>query len=257
MSSLDLVREFHVAMGAPVRSPAEMAMLDIDRKRLRLRLILEEVCELAVALGSDGLVVMEIDHAHDVVSRDTFSRPASLVDATDALGDIRYVTDGAAVEMGIPLDEATEEIHRSNMTKRGGKVREDGKIMKPDSYQPPNLARVLELAHARAIGQHAGSNGAPANVFATVEPTKPWPVYNVREAQQMRDSDRNSSCVFDTAPVATSTTHTVGGRVEVTVSIGNASGTRVGKVVALDQVAVDLGDGHARAYPPSAVRSLA
>jgi hypothetical protein len=50
------------------------------------------------------------------------------------------------------------------------------------------------------------------------------------------------------------TCHAVGARVEVT---DEATGTvRIGKVHALDQIAVDLGGGVVRAYGPSAVRAV-
>jgi predicted HAD superfamily Cof-like phosphohydrolase len=73
-----------------------------------------------------------------------------IVDALDALADIAYVTHGAAIEWGLPLDAAIVEVHRSNMTKRhaDGRVdiRHDGKILKPSTYEPPDLADVIERA---------------------------------------------------------------------------------------------------------------
>ena len=44
---------------------------------------------------------------------------------------------------GIPLDEVWEEVQHSNMQKLGGGVREDGKILKPDDWEPPHIAEVL------------------------------------------------------------------------------------------------------------------
>jgi predicted HAD superfamily Cof-like phosphohydrolase len=52
-----------------------------------------------------------------------------------------------ALGMGIDLPEVVREIHRSNMTKldRDGKpiYREDGKVLKGEDYEPPNLEGVL------------------------------------------------------------------------------------------------------------------
>lgn len=54
-----------------------------------------------------------------------------------------------AEHLGLPLNEALVEIHRSNMAKLvDGKVvrRDDGKILKPQGWTPPDLATVLEMA---------------------------------------------------------------------------------------------------------------
>ena len=69
-----------------------------------------------------------------------------IVGLADALGDMMYVIVGTALLYGIPLDAVVKEICASNDTKKvDGEFiyREDGKIMKPESYVPPNLNRVL------------------------------------------------------------------------------------------------------------------
>lgn len=138
-----LVREFHVAMGAPVAD--KLQKLGLAAARLRLSLILEEVGELAEALGSDGTVTGGIEDARAMLERDRFDSPASIVEAADALADIEYVTAGTAVEMGIPLGLVLAEVHRSNLTKKGAARRADGKIMKPPGYEPPRIAEILGL----------------------------------------------------------------------------------------------------------------
>ena len=69
------------------------------------------------------------------------------VDIADALGDMLVVIYGTAAAYGINLDAVVREIHASNMTKvqPDGSVlrREDGKIMKPEGYRPPNLAEII------------------------------------------------------------------------------------------------------------------
>lgn len=57
--------------------------------------------------------------------------------------DLQYVVSQAALYYGIPADAAFNRVHNSNMTKViGGKVifREDGKILKPDTYQAPEMS---------------------------------------------------------------------------------------------------------------------
>jgi NTP pyrophosphatase (non-canonical NTP hydrolase) len=121
-----LVREFHVAFNATIGSKPTVD-LAADLIDLRLRLIDEEARELAEALSA----------------RD-------LLGVADALGDLVYVTFGAALAFGIDLDAVVTEIHRSNMTKLGsdGKpiLRADGKVLKGPDYSPPHLQTILDMA---------------------------------------------------------------------------------------------------------------
>jgi len=62
----------------------------------------------------------------------------------DALIDILVVTIGALHSLGVDSEGAWREVIRSNMSKvdpTTGKVikREDGKVLKPATYSPPNL----------------------------------------------------------------------------------------------------------------------
>ena len=69
-------------------------------------------------------------------------------DDVDALVDILVVTIGALHSIGVDVEGAWNEVHRSNMAKvdAGTGVvlrREDGKILKPEGWQPPNLKQYL------------------------------------------------------------------------------------------------------------------
>lgn len=63
--------------------------------------------------------------------------------------DLMYVT-AQYLNVTIGADKALEcwnELHKNNMSKcQGGKLvkREDGKILKPDSYKPLDLSLILE-----------------------------------------------------------------------------------------------------------------
>lgn len=76
-----------------------------------------------------------------------------LVGIADALADLIYVAIGCAQAYGIPLAAVFAEVHRSNLAKLGpdGKpnVRADGKIIKPEGWQPPDIARILREAGSR------------------------------------------------------------------------------------------------------------
>jgi predicted HAD superfamily Cof-like phosphohydrolase len=116
------VKEFQDAFN--VEMPMKPMMLPLEREKLRQRLLQEEVDEL--------------DRAFD------------LTDKADAIVDCMYILIGTALEHGIAdrMEMLFDEVHRSNMSKMGedGKalIREDGKILKPDTYSPPNLAKIME-----------------------------------------------------------------------------------------------------------------
>ena len=72
----------------------------------------------------------------------------SQLDELDALVDILVVTIGAIHSMGADAEGAWKEVMRTNFAKIDsdtGKVRkrEDGKVLKPEGWQPPNLQPYL------------------------------------------------------------------------------------------------------------------
>ena len=70
-------------------------------------------------------------------------RAGDLVQAIDGLCDLLCVVYGAALEFGVELAPYWDEVHRTNMAKMGGPVRDDGKRLKPDGWKPPDIAGVL------------------------------------------------------------------------------------------------------------------
>ena len=70
------------------------------------------------------------------------------VEALDALIDIMVVTVGALHSMGVDAEGAWKEVMRSNFAKIDKKTgmvrkREDGKILKPQGWEPPRLAQFV------------------------------------------------------------------------------------------------------------------
>jgi predicted HAD superfamily Cof-like phosphohydrolase len=116
---------------------------------LRVRLLLEEVLELAEASGvnvylrmktmSGGKRITSVGQL-DVVSGET---EVSAYKVADALADIMYVNDGAANAWGIDLQPIFEGAHENNMSKIGadGRVHYDvhHKVIKPDNFVPFNV----------------------------------------------------------------------------------------------------------------------
>lgn len=97
-----------------------------DNGKLYLNLIKEELEELELAYEN-----------------------RNIVETADAIVDLLWVTIGLAHTHGIPLAPVWREVALSNMSKipSDGRVirREDGKILKPDTYFPPNIEKVLGL----------------------------------------------------------------------------------------------------------------
>jgi hypothetical protein len=117
-----MVLEFHQKFNGLI-SPKPTTLSEFGTKyhELRVRLIKEELTEYEYALAAGDLVGI-----------------------ADALGDLKYVIEGAAVSHGIDLDPIFREIHRSNMTKTGGGKDAGGKILKGPDYEPPILAPLLQ-----------------------------------------------------------------------------------------------------------------
>lgn len=127
-----MVRQFHHATGQTVgRSP------ELRDRELRAKLIYEEAIETIHALG------LEVNEYGEI--NDHWFTP-NIEEAIDGLCDLLYVTFGTAVAMGIDLDPFFAEVHATNMAKLAGPKREDGKQLKPEGWQPPDIKGLLERA---------------------------------------------------------------------------------------------------------------
>ena len=120
----ELVGDFMEVFGQQVN--CEPTLRDRETQDLRIDLISEELEELQLAITNNDIV-----------------------EVADALTDILYVVYGAGHAFGIDLDECFQEVHQSNMSKLGDNgrpiKREDGKVLKPDTYFPPDLKNVLSI----------------------------------------------------------------------------------------------------------------
>jgi predicted HAD superfamily Cof-like phosphohydrolase len=145
---MSIVREVHEATGqdAPQSPPLKH---DPDMIRLRIRLIREETKEVVAELSA-----LLYDPAAKTAEGtiDIYRR------LLKELADLRYVTEGTAVALGLPIDCAYAAVHASNMSKipSDGLIRKDegGKVLKPDSYRPadmtefvPNIVDIEEHSH--------------------------------------------------------------------------------------------------------------
>lgn len=142
------VRAFHLAAGHPVRE--EPGPIPEARVELRVRLLVEESMELALAmLGVTNADIQELvtNRVIQLLSAvPGVGGEPDLVGIADGIADTVYVAVGAGLEFGIPSPEVWEEVQRSNMAKVSGPRRADGKTMKPEGWQPPDIAGVLGRA---------------------------------------------------------------------------------------------------------------
>lgn len=107
----------------------------------------------AIDHTTDGFNVDQFNLYFDLV-REEFNELVEAVDAgdqvevLDALVDILVVTIGAGHSMGADVEGAWNEVMKTNFAKidpETGKVRkrEDGKVLKPEGWQPPQLSGFL------------------------------------------------------------------------------------------------------------------
>lgn len=72
-----------------------------------------------------------------------------IVETADACADLIWVIEGLCHSLGIPLQQVWDEVARSNFSKTvDGKLikRADGKVLKPDTYSPPDIKSIIDAA---------------------------------------------------------------------------------------------------------------
>lgn len=73
-----------------------------------------------------------------------------MIKVADALVDLVYVAMGTAYGLGLPWQELWEEVQKANMRKVRAKNASESKrgsaadVIKPEGWQPPDIAGVLE-----------------------------------------------------------------------------------------------------------------
>lgn len=120
---LDDVAAFHTACSVPTSTA--IAIPPADRVELRRSLIAEEWRETDEALASGDVPGI-----------------------ADGMADLIYVIVGTALEYGIPLDRVWAAVQAANMAKVDPatglvRYRADGKVLKPEGWQPPDIASAL------------------------------------------------------------------------------------------------------------------
>ena len=122
-----IVREAQIKNGhnAPVEINDKPTLIHQDTAKLMARLIYEETLELMTAIEE-----------------------CDIVEQYDACADITFLVCGLVAQLGGKdvFERVMDEVLRSNKSKLvGGKMRmrDDGKVLKPDTYEAPNLKSIL------------------------------------------------------------------------------------------------------------------
>ena len=113
-----MVQEFHRTFHPTILAPTPE--LTQDEKYYDIGFIREEVRELLEA-----------------------REQVDIAKFADALADLVYVTIRAALIRGIDLRPIFRAVHQKNMTKAGGSIRSDGKVLKPEGWEELDLTSLL------------------------------------------------------------------------------------------------------------------
>lgn len=107
---------------------------------LRVKLIAEELSELADALGLK-MEFKKHERGFSLIVDGPSGEDVDLVLAVDAMADIEYVNISTAMVTGIDLEPVMDKVHDANMTKFvDGHRGDDGKWIKGPSTREPIIA---------------------------------------------------------------------------------------------------------------------
>lgn len=127
-----------------------------DEVMFIVRMVMSELGELVQTVESYKNTPAFMAEALSTIDQRELPRATTedevIADQADALVDAMYYIENAAVKVGVNLSEVFARVHAANMDKfRNGVVRrEDGKIMKPLDWQPPNI--VEEIRRQKKFG---------------------------------------------------------------------------------------------------------
>lgn len=118
------------------RQPVDAAQQPPLIRNLCKSLMYEELNELEVAINQGDLVSI-----------------------ADGIADLIYVALYTANAYGLWMEPIFAEVQRSNMTKKGGPMRPDGKQLKPPGYEPPDLKTIVEGQMYRPLAYKTDAEG--------------------------------------------------------------------------------------------------
>lgn len=148
MRSVHQLRVDEFMRGARQGVPDKPVIPSKAERQLRARLILEECLETIKDLGFEAsqeglesITVLDID----LISFEEHSDGCDIVGVLDGCCDIKVVTTGTLTAFGIADEEPQRLVDESNLAKLrpGHTIRDDGKLIKPPDWTPPDLLAEL------------------------------------------------------------------------------------------------------------------
>jgi predicted HAD superfamily Cof-like phosphohydrolase len=102
----------------------------------------------------------------------------SLAHIAQELADLLYTVYGTAVAYGIDLEPVYREVHNANMRKEGGGTANDGKILKPATWTPPDIETIIQ---AQVIAAHLVTSDGDDTEYVR---NNPWLMHQIDASQQ-------------------------------------------------------------------------
>lgn len=130
----DDVRKFHKRCGQSIEiTPTIPTLKELN---LRIDLINEEINKELIPL---------LERYQDPQYRKIGNNTKDIAEITDGILDSIYVLLGTLIVFGVEAQPIWDEIQKSNMKKRGGGYREDGKVLKPKGWTPPDIQKLIQI----------------------------------------------------------------------------------------------------------------
>jgi predicted HAD superfamily Cof-like phosphohydrolase len=130
-------------------APRVLTMPPLEVRRLRVKLIAEELIELADSFGlsiSLSNIGGAFGHEPSIYCEQNSFGCTDFREAIDAVADLKYVVEGAGCAMGVDTAPIFDEVHESNMSKFiDGYCKPDGKWQKGPSYRKPDFDKAYVL----------------------------------------------------------------------------------------------------------------
>ena len=138
MLALDLPLP-HAAAGPGVR------FLTTPHIDLLRTLVDEEHREFQVAMSELDDALKKAASLGNIRYLDEFeSVKDAWVEVIDAMCDMIVTIHNTSNAMNLDLEPFFDEVHRTNMKKKGGRLNAKGKRLKPPGWKPPQLKKILE-----------------------------------------------------------------------------------------------------------------
>ena len=144
--------EFTLAAGQNV--PEKPERMDKEEVYFLTKMIIDELLEFCATVDKSDRVKLNMIKMITEAKSVSLPFPAMntheiIAEQADALVDIMYYSGNAAAKKGVNLNSVLDVVHQANMNKKdpeSGRFmkRPDGKIIKPDGWNPPDITAEIE-----------------------------------------------------------------------------------------------------------------